>query len=77
MFNIEKFKTELYSNIDKKEAYCYPSFRETFTSLPHIHVPIKKNIFRCNNNIHDENAKKNNYAQLKTGIITKDKQTFV
>ena len=25
-FEIEKFKTELYSNIDKKEVYCYSSF---------------------------------------------------
>ena len=52
MFDIEKFKIELHSNIDKKEAYCYSSFHETFTSLPHQYVSIKKKILGCNKNLY-------------------------
>ena len=50
IFDIEKFKTEFYSNIDKKEVYCYSSFHEAFTSKFHEYVPIKKKILRYNNN---------------------------
>lgn len=90
MFDIEKFKIELHSNIDKKEAYCYSSFHETFTSLPHQYVSIKKKILRCNNNLYMtktlrktvmlRSKLKTKYSktdQLKTWIITKAKETFV
>lgn len=90
MFDIEKFKIELHSNIDKKEAYCYSSFHETFTSLPHQYVSIKKKILRCNNNLYMTKTlrktimlrsklktKYNKTDQLKTWIITKAKETFV
>lgn len=90
MFDIEKFKIELHSNIDKKEAYCYSSFHKTFTSLPHQYVSIKKKILRCNNNLYMTKTlrktimlrsklktKYNKTDQLKTWIITKAKETFV
>lgn len=90
MFDIEKFKIELHSNIDKKEAYCYSSFHETFTSLPHQYVSIKKKILRCNKNLYMTKTlrktimlrsklktKYNKTDQLKTWIITKAKETFV
>ena len=90
MFDIEKIKIELHSNIDKKEAYCYSSFHETFTSLPHQYVSIKKKILRCNNNLYMTKTlrktimlrsklktKYNKTDQLKTWIITKAKETFV
>ena len=90
MFDIEKFKIELHSNIDKKEAYCYSSFHETFTSLPHQYVSIKKKILRCNKNLFMTKTlrktimlrsklktKYNKTDQLKTWIITKAKETFV
>lgn len=90
MFDIEKFKIELHSNIDKKEAYCYSSFHGTFTSLPHQYVSIKKKILRCNNNLYMTKTlrktimlrsklktKYNKTDQLKTWIITKAKETFV
>lgn len=90
MFDIEKFKIELHSNIDKKEAYCYSSFHETFTSLPHQYVSIKKKILGCNKNLYMTKTlrktimlrsklktKYNKTDQLKTWIITKAKETFV
>ena len=90
MFDIEKFKIELHSNIDKKEAYYYSSFHETFTSQPHQYVSIKKKILRCNNNLYMTKTlrktimlrsklktKYNKTDQLKTWIITKAKEIFV
>ena len=49
-FDTEKIKTELYSNINKKEVYCYFCFHEAFTNLLHKYNPIKKKIARYNNN---------------------------
>ena len=74
----------MYSNIDKKEVYFYPSFLKTFTILLHKYAPLRKKIVRYDNNPHIAKALRKAIMlrskiknQLKTGITTKDKETFV